>query len=291
MKTFKRIYIEITNICNLRCSFCPDSKRHKGSMSVIQFEKILKKLQGHGTYIYLHVKGEPLMHGYLEQILDLCTKYNMKVTITTNGTLLFNRVNMLIRKSCVRQVSVSLQSFEEACAEASFNTYMEEVLGSVNIMREHSNIISELRLWNYQGGELSDLVDQRNKRILIMIKEALSIDDDEVLIIPEGKGKKLIEQVYLSKNYLFEWPDINIKPINTIGTCYGLRQQVAILVNGDVVPCCLDSEGEMTLGNIFKQGFEDIVTSDRAKVIVEGFEMRKIVEPLCERCGYRSRFD
>ena len=90
---------------------------------------------------------------------------------------------------------------------------------------------------------------------------------------------------------MFNWPDINIDIISERGTCLGLKKQIAILVDGTIVPCCLDNEGNINLGNIFRDNFNDVINSKRSRNIINGFNNNKIVEDLCKRCGYRTRFN
>jgi radical SAM protein with 4Fe4S-binding SPASM domain len=74
------------------------------------------------------------------------------------------------------------------------------------------------------------------------------------------------------------------------GFCLGLREQFAVLADGTVVPCCLDRNADMALGNIFKQPINDILEGERARRIVDGFSKRQIAEELCRKCSYRQRF-
>lgn len=289
MKTFKRIYIEITNCCNLKCSFCPSSKREQQFMSVERFEAVLKKLQGHGSHVYLHIKGEPMLHPDFFELMALCHRYKLKVNLTTNGTLIGQHSEALLACKALRQVSISLQSQENLLDIEGFTAYMAHVLGLVKKGSEATDILFELRLWNYEGSIEGETFD-KNALALTMIMEQLEVTKEKIDAIPQGKGVKLMPQVYLSKSIEFQWPGIDLDVIGTEGTCYGLRQQVGVLVNGDVVPCCLDGEGVITLGNVFQEDFESIVTSERAVAMVDGFEQRKIIEPLCMRCGYRERF-
>lgn len=291
MKNFKRIYIEISNCCNLQCSFCPPTKRRLQTMKSDDFRRVLEAIKGHGDYIYLHIKGEPLLHPELDQLLNLCEAYHLKVTITSNGTLLLKQLPTILAHQCIRQVSISLQSFEGEAQGPDFDRYFEEVLESVNSLRRSSKIISELRLWNYEENDLKGLSNNKNKHVIELIEKRLELNEAIQGRLKKGKGIKLTEQVYLSQSYEFEWPNMSLKEISSVGTCYGLRQQVGILVNGDVVPCCLDSEGDIILGNVFENDFESIVTSPRANNMIEGFQQQHIVEALCKRCGYRKRFD
>jgi radical SAM protein with 4Fe4S-binding SPASM domain len=274
----------------LNCSFCPETKRKQEYITVEAFEEILKKIKGHGRYVYLHIKGEPLLHPQFEKILDLCFKYELKVNLTTNGTLLKKHKDLLLSSKALRQISISLQSYEKPEDYKAFEIYLNNVMNIVNEGRENTNIIFELRLWNYEDEEGVRNNSSKNEQALEIIKQFLGISDDFYEELPKGKGIKLLPQVYLSKSYEFQWPDMSRQVITTKGSCYGLRQQVGILVNGDVVPCCLDSEGDIILGNVFKSDFEEIVNSSRAVAMVEGFERKVLVEGLCMRCGYRERF-
>ena len=75
-----------------------------------------------------------------------------------------------------------------------------------------------------------------------------------------------------------------------IAGAVALRDQLAVLCDGTVVPCCLDGEGELALGNLFRQELEDILRGERAAAIHAGFDARRPAEELCRRCGYAERF-
>ena len=82
-----------------------------------------------------------------------------------------------------------------------------------------------------------------------------------------------------------------VKPDTCHGFCYGMLDHVGVLADGTVVPCCLDADGEITLGNIFESDLSEILASPRARAIADGFKHHQKVEPLCRRCGYSKRFD
>ena len=107
---FKKIYIEITNICNLKCSFCPETKRKMQSMNLKDFEEIICKIHKYTKLVCLHVKGEPLLHSNLEQILAILEKYNLKTNITTNGTLIKEKLDIIKNSKAVRQINFSIHS-------------------------------------------------------------------------------------------------------------------------------------------------------------------------------------
>jgi len=261
---FNRIYIEITNICNLNCDFCPHTNRVKKSMTLDEFEKVILKIKDYTKHIYLHVKGEPLMHNELDSIIKISNKYNLNVNITTNARL-FNKKIDIINNNKIRQINISLHSFNN----------LDEIKELLKVLDKINNSYISLRLWNNKDNkEILDILESHyNKKIEFT-----------------GKRFTLTDKVYLDKDILFEWPDIKRETITTCGTCRGAKSQIAILVDGTVVPCCLDNDGVINLGNIFESSVDDILNSKRYKDIVNGFNNNKLVEELCQKCGYRNRF-
>ena len=85
---YSRVYVEITNICNLRCSFCHGHSRPPRQMSRDEFCRVLQQLQGKTQYVYYHLMGEPLLHPQLPEFLSLAAQEGFRSVITTNGTLL-----------------------------------------------------------------------------------------------------------------------------------------------------------------------------------------------------------
>lgn len=286
-KRFKKVYIEITNVCNLKCSFCPEGRRKKEFIDLDKFEHIIKKIKNHTNLIALHVKGEPLLHPKLEQILEICKEHNMFVNITTNATLLEKNVDMLINSRAVRQINLSLHSItkNENADEYEFNKYLESCLNASKKILNESNIILSFRLWNLESIEQNS----ENYEILKKLEEIFKVED----LVNKAKKEmfvKLSENAFLNQDLEFVWPSLESEIISEEGTCWGLRNQVAILVNGDVVPCCLDQDGEIKLGNIFEESFENIINSNYSKMLIKGFEERKIIHNLCKRCGFRNKF-
>lgn len=289
MKKYKKFYLEITNQCNLDCTFCPPSSKKKQFMKKEAFEQVLIKIKCFTDYIYLHVKGEPLLHPDLEAILKLCEKYELQVNITTNGTLLNEKLAILLSSKAVRLISISLQSMENEDIEAK-NHYISKIFEAVHLIRNKSSIICEFRLWNLHemGGE----VVLRNTNYLKKIQNEFELSEPIAECVNKSKGIKIAERLFVSQSYEFTWPNMELPEGNGKGFCYGLKNQIAILVDGSVVPCCLDAEGEMLLGNIFEiDDFETIVKCNRAQEIVKGFSENKLVEKLCRTCGYRKRFE
>jgi len=277
----KKAYIEITNICNLSCDFCPGTRREKRTMTAEEFAVLAEKLRPHAAYFYLHVMGEPLLHPQLEEILALCADVGAKACITTNGTLLGRRGDTLLAAKGMHKVSVSLHSME-GNGVMELRTYLENVWAFAE-KAAAQGIICALRLWNIGGGE------QRNEEILAFLEEKLDVHPLQCGE-PRRGSWKLKEKLYLEQAERFEWPDLSA-PESDATFCYGLRDQIAVLCDGTVVPCCLDHEGDIALGNLFTQELDEILSGERAKAMYDGFSNRKPTEELCRRCGYARRFN
>ncbi|MFN8255232.1 MAG: radical SAM/SPASM domain-containing protein [Bacteroidales bacterium] len=285
MKLFKKIYIEITNVCNLSCSFCQKSNQKPARLTTDSFQYILNQIKPFTGYIYLHVKGEPLLHPEIPEFLDISYTGNFHVNITTNGVLIDKLGDKLLDKPAIRQINFSLHSFTENKKPG----YLSDILDFTEKAIEKTQMYISLRLWNFDKSrpEVNDL----NRNVIKTITERFPVDFDIMKEITPGKGLKLRERLYLNTDFEFEWPDLKNKHLNENGFCYALRDQVGILADGTVVPCCLDGEGIINLGNIFKSDFAEIIENERAKSIYNGFTNRKAVENLCKHCRYKERFE
>lgn len=281
MKMFKRIYIEITNVCNLNCRFCPKTTRKPEFIKTDLFEKILNELKNHTKYLYFHVMGEPFLHPDIGIFLDLCHEYGYKVNITTNGILIKKAEKNIIFKSALRLINFSLHCFDANTLNSAIDDYLDNIFNFITKAGSNPDFIACLRLWD----------TGKNKYILEKIEEVFKVSCRIEKSPMNGNGIKLANNIYLNQASLFEWPDINIADLDNKGFCLGLRDQAAILVDGTVVPCCLDSEGTINLGNINKSAFSEIIKSKRAIDLYKGFSEKKAVESLCKKCGYRKRFN
>lgn len=276
----KRVYIEITNICNLSCAFCPGTRRDGAFMAPADFARVLRRLKGVTEHIYLHVMGEPLLHPELPALLSLAAERRFNVYVTTNGTLLGERGAALLAAPAVRKVSVSLHSMEGNGVEA-LTDYLEAVWDFA-ARASAAGIICALRLWNLGGAE------ERNGEILAFLEDKLGAHP---LSLPQPRrgSWRLGERLYLEQAEKFDWPDLEAAEQDT-RFCLALRDQAAVLVDGTVVPCCLDHEGDIPLGNIFDTPMEEILAAPRARALYDGFSRGKPSEALCRRCGFARRF-
>lgn len=272
---FKKIYIEITNRCNFACSFCSKSNREKEFVSPEKFSAILFSIKPYTNYIYLHVLGEPLLHPQLPLLLAQADEMGFHVNLTTNGSLITMKRSLLLQSS-IRQFNISLHDAEENIPESQWGRYLDEVFSFADDKADQSYF--SLRLWNRVDENCSPF----NQFCLAKMREHWQVDMDDAM---QTRNKKLSDHIFFQNAARFSWPgEKSIQNKNR--TCYGLKDHVAVLVDGTVVPCCLDANGEMALGNIFQQPFDEIINSERAVKILEGFRRHEAVEPLCMDCGF-----
>ncbi|GGG00827.1 radical SAM/SPASM domain-containing protein [Paenibacillus abyssi] len=289
MKTFKKVYIEITSVCNLACSFCPQTSRKANFIKLDTFNNILDQIKPHTNHIYLHVKGEPMLHPKLDELLDAAHEKGFNVNMTSNGTLIDKVKHKLLGKPALRQINFSLHSFDGHEGSTDREGYLRSILSFVREIAEHKVIVS-FRLWNLTQDNMTNLERQRNRETLEILEKEFSLDYKiEEKVVP-GSGVKIADRIYLNQDHEFQWPSLQAPEDNGKGFCHALRSQAAVLVDGTVVPCCLDGEGVINLGNVNDTPFSEIVEGERANNLFYGFSRREAVEELCRKCGYRQRF-
>ena len=269
-----RCYLEITNICNLNCVFCPKTDRKKGKLTLEEFNILTDRLQGEIQFLYFHLMGEPLLHPLLPQFIDSARAKGFIPVITTNGTLLSQAQGVIDARPY--KVQISLHSHEGNKKEDAAE-YIHSVMQFATKAASNGTIVV-LRFWN-QGG-----YESTNEALISLMAQHIPTPWKE-----QSNGWKLADKIFLEYDKMFEWPD-SARPEYTEDDlfCYALRNQIGILVDGTVVPCCLDHAGEIDLGNLFHTPLKDILSSPRAQAIYEGFTRHTAVEPLCRRCGYAA---
>lgn len=269
---FKKIYIEITNTCNLSCSFCIKNSRKSQFITCEQFEYVLNQIKPYTKYIYLHILGEPLLHPQLSQLLEIAYKNEIYVNITTNATLLPKNLPILLSSPAVRQINLSIHSFPE-CPQ-----YLENTIECADQLSKKGIYVS-YRLWT-----LDTSLPDSLQETLITLESHYNIKINHY-----KDSIKLADHCFVSFDSTFTWPELTHPYIGVTGTCQGFRHMCGILVDGSVVPCCLDSKGDATLGNIYTTSFSQIL--DNHKKLLEDFQNHKMTLELCQKCQYRLRFD
>ncbi len=274
---YAKVYVEITNICNMNCSFCHGHTRPLARMSEGAFAHILGQLEGQTQYIYYHLMGEPLTHPQFPRFLRMAADRGFKSIITTNGTLLKSRGASLLEKGLLHKVNLSIHSFEGKDPKA-YEAYLSDVADFAESAAE-VGVIVVFRLWNKgcDGGN--------NDTALSYLRSRLVGDWAE-----NARGIRIRDRMYLEFGERFGWPDKDAPVQGDQVFCYGMKDHFGILCDGTVVPCCLDSDGVISLGNIHREPIADILASPRAEAIVKGFAKRQAAEELCRRCPYAQRF-
>ena len=275
MKKYRKIYIEITNNCNLNCSFCSKVNRKKKYMSLEEYEKILNKIKDYTSYIYLHVKGEPLLHPKAIEMIKLAEQYKLKVNLTTNGVLFDKYAKELGQCTNLNKINFSLHS------ENNKDNYLDDIFGNIKFLSKKTTVI--YRLWTLKDNEL----DKKSTEIVDKIKDFYNLSTETVERIKKEKNIKIKSTIYVDKDNEFEWPTINSH--KSCGYCYALKTHIAILVDGTVIPCCLDSNGVIKLGNIHKDNLDKIINSKKYRELQESFQKRKPTELLCQSCNFKEK--
>ncbi|SHO46702.1 Radical SAM superfamily enzyme, MoaA/NifB/PqqE/SkfB family [Desulfopila aestuarii DSM 18488] len=290
MKRFKKIYIEITNTCNLCCNFCPGTHRPPELMDEERFQSIITAITPYTDYVFFHLMGEPLFHPGLPKFLEMSHQAGLKVNITTNGTLLERVQAVLLQAPALRQVNISLSSFEANVMTRSLELYLTTVVEFVKKAARDSGIICSIRLWNIDSEHLKGS-NRLNEQILRFLEACFGMTQGSLSMLLKNTSKVLVkERVYLNPAEKFEWPDLNKTDGSNKVFCHGLRDQMGVLVDGTVVPCCLDCDGNIPLGNMLNTSLEDILHSERAVALFNGFSRRYATELLCQKCGYARRY-
>lgn len=273
---YSRVYVEVTNICNMHCSFCHGHSRPPRQMTEEEYARVLEQLAGKTQYIYHHLMGEPLVHPQLPKFIQMACRAGFRPMITTNGTLLDRRGEELLIEG-LHKINISLHSFEEDQQE-EHRRYIQKV-ADFGKKANDSGIKVSLRLWNNGCDE------GRNPTAVRILQENFPDPWTE-----NTRGFRIRDGLFLEWGDRFAWPDQNAPDNGENMSCRGMQDHFGILSDGTVVPCCLDSDGVIALGNVFQQELWEILESPRARAIAEGFRKRKAVENLCRRCGYAQKF-
>ena len=286
---FERIYIEISNICNLQCSFCPEVVREKKVISVENFKSYAIQAKPLAKQVCLHLMGEPLGHAQFQEIVKICDELELKIFLTTNGTLIKRHIDTILNWKHLEQINFSVHSYFANTSRQSLDQYLSPILDFCEQSLEKKNAYYiNLRLWN-----LASVNAQRDQNLQVydLVEKRFNVSLNENVDVRVQKSKKVKDKLYLHFDTEFEWPTLKRDVLSTKGTCYGMRKQLAIHANGDVVPCCLDKEALLKLGSVANGAkLTDIMKSDRAQTIKKGFERGELLEELCQKCQYVERF-
>lgn len=273
----RKAYLEITNRCNLSCAFCPECKRVPHSLTMEEFKILTVKLRPFADFLYFHLLGEPTAHPLLPDFLAHAKMLDFRPVITTNGTLLHKCGDrILTEKTLPHKVSISLHAFEANDIPMSFEDYLDHCI-TFSKKAAALGVYIALRLWNLDG-RAEGALHEKNDAVLDKLHAEFGSFEET------RSGYRLSDRIFLEWGEKFDWPSLSIPEMHEVGFCYGLRDQIGVLCDGTVVPCCLDAEGDMPLGNLFSEELDAILSSPRAKAIYDGFTAHRCTEVLCRRC-------
>ncbi len=288
MDKLKRIYIEISNICNLQCTFCPVVLRDKKVMDSPSFEEIIQKVAPYAEEVCLHLMGEPLAHPEFPKILEIAKKYSVLLNLTTNAILLSKYEELILTSDNIRQINFSLHSYKDNFPDKPLAPYMQDILSFADhAIERRPDLYINLRLWTMQGQED---VTKDNVEILDFVNCYFGTNVSEDVDVSFRKNKKILGRVYLHFDSRFTWPAPTLPKLSERGTCQGIQSHLGVHANGVVVPCCLDKEATIVLGDLKNQTLPEIYHSIRTQEMLKGFKSGKLVEDMCQRCPYIQRF-
>jgi radical SAM protein with 4Fe4S-binding SPASM domain len=289
VKKFSKVNIEISNICNLQCSFCPEVVRAKQLMDAPLFTRIIEQVAPLTEQVCFHLMGDPLVHPKLEEFAQICERHGVKVFLVTNGVLLREKQAEILLKPAFRQICFSLHSFFDNFIDADPEVYLEKIFRfTETALALRPDLYINYRLWNLEdprGGS------EKNQEMLKRIEERFQVTIPRERDVRVTKNFRIRGRLLMHFDTEFVWPALDLPVLGTSGTCKGLVNHFGVLVDGTVVPCCLDKEGAIPLGNISDLGIADILGSEKAQSILEGFRRKKLIQDLCQRCQYIERFN
>lgn len=252
------------------------------------FEKIISQIKPMTDQVCLHLMGDPLVHPRLKEFVEICENHQVPIFFVTNGVLLKDQSMDLLLHPIFRQLNFSLHSFFDNFPGKDPTSYLEKIFKlTERAFTERPDLYINFRLWNLNDvrGSLTDNTDML-KRIEQRFGSKMITPTD----VRKHKSIHLKNRLYLHYDTEFVWPDLNLPKISDSGTCYGLTNHFGILADGTVVPCCLDKEGKIPLGSVHDQTIRQILQTEKAQSLLNGFKKNKLINPLCQRCNYVERF-
>ncbi|CAI8195387.1 MAG: radical SAM/SPASM domain-containing protein [Sulfurovum sp.] len=284
------MHIEITNICNLKCTFCPPKTKPSKTMDLIEFDKINSQVKAYTKELAYHIVGDPLILSNLNEYLEISKKHGLKVNIVTTANNMNKNHHETLMNDTIRQINFSINSYNANSHKKSLDDYLNPIFDFVKYAQnfKHEYFIN-FRIWNLDKDETAY---NFNKQVFekINAKFNTNIDIDEIYK-NKPKNIRVDRKLFIHFDEYFNWPDLKNEIVSTKGTCYGLDSHFGILSTGEVVPCCLDQNASVDLGNVFDKSVDSILNSSRVKNIQRGFKENILVEELCQKCEYRTRFN
>ena len=284
----KRIYIEISNICNLQCTFCPVVERDKKVMSLSDFKRVLSEASPLAEEVCLHLMGEPLAHPEFSKILNVCEEAGTQIQLTTNGVVIEKKAVELLNSKVIRQINFSIQAYKDNFPDRPLKSYFDPIFEfTKKAFDTRPELYINFRLWNQHDSEVAA---EENEEFYRMVEESFDLELNRNIQVESIKSKKLVNRLYLHFDSRFEWPSFDLPPQGEIGKCHALISHIGIHADGTVVPCCFDKEANIPLGNCLEEYLVSILNSERAMAMKTGFQNNRRVEKFCQHCTFINRF-
>lgn len=288
MAQYNKVNIEIGNVCNLQCSFCPPVERENTMMSLAVFSSIIEQVAPLTEQVTLHLMGDPLVHPKLSEFIEVCEKFRVPIFLVTNGVLLNSVREELLLHPIFRQVNFSLHSFHDNYGDKDPSMYLGRIFKfTERALVERPELYINYRLWNL---DVPMGVGAHNRSMLERVCSHFDFKFDQNIDVRHNKSVRIKNRLHLHFDTEFTWPALDLPLLGTRGTCHGLSSHFGILADGTVVPCCLDKEGKIPLGNVKEQSLTAILSNERSQTLLKGFKENKLLEKLCQRCQYITRF-
>jgi MoaA/NifB/PqqE/SkfB family radical SAM enzyme len=241
-------WADVTSECNLKCIMCPQSrglKPRQAKMPVEMFRSIIDDVRENHPLIKLYLSGEPLLHEGLFEMIEYAGAGGCRTMIHTNATALTKEMSERILASALTFLCFSF----DGCTPEIY----ERLRPPASFAQVSSNIRQYLDLRRQCGGgphTAIEIIRMRETEGLLtdFVQEWMAAGADDVHIVDCLTWHGLVDDRRIGCR-----PDAaGYKP------CAAPFQHGCILSDGTVVPCCLDVNGRMPLGNVAATRFRDI---------------------------------
>ncbi|MEO1350943.1 MAG: radical SAM/SPASM domain-containing protein [Cyanobacteria bacterium J06635_15] len=315
-----RLHIEVTNVCNFKCEFCPDAimERKRGHMDLALLEKVLDQVAVHrlARIITFHLMGEPLIYPHIFEAITMASDRGLALHLTTNGStfdLRPDHIDKLVQ-SGIPKVTISLQTpdaesfiLRGAPPRLQPTHYFDGILRYVKAnsaaqssTRVHIKLLDTTPnpfLVPHKPLHIVEGRDQIRAELWRWAQAFLADQADrpsdrelQQRIDRHKSGRwQLIElhpRLFLETFPLDSWGNVESSQVTPaqFGYCNGASQQAGILYDGTVVPCCKDYEGRIPLGNVRDTPLTTIFNGTAACGLRQGFNRLQVKNPVCQRC-------
>lgn len=235
IKKLTSLIIEPTNTCNLRCTFCfvtEGMNRAEGFMDFDLFKKVIDDSPGL-EHLCMHNWGEPLLHKDIFRMFDYAAQAGVRhIVMNTNGTLLTDKMIDRIVDSPLSIIRFSIDGSPET---------FQRVRG-VALDKIERNIL-----------KLKEKKEARRPGLGMGVVFTVEEDTHQDVEAYIDHWKNIVDHVRTQAK-LIQNPRKEICP-EPFGKDYG---KLVVLWDGTVIPCCVDYNASLKLGNAWEQPVMDL---------------------------------